>query len=115
MLNPKNLDQISRGILRYLEKTGQINLLPALVETFSRQVKDQTDFQLAHLTTTIPLTDSQLSDLKSALVKLFHQPIKVKSQIDPNLIGGLTIRLGDQLIDLSLKSQLDQLHHQLTT
>ena len=107
------VDQITQGFLRYLTRTGQLSLLPQLARQQLRVAKTQIDSTTAIVHTVVPLTSDQTLELKSVLNHLFNHPVAVKNQISPDLLGGLSIKLGDKVIDISLKHKLDSLHQSL--
>ncbi len=110
-----NADQITRGLIRYLEKNHQLDLLPELVRRQARAAKAKSDPNLAKITTAVTLTKGQLQELTSTLTHVFHRPVTVTNTVNSDLIGGMIIRLGDQVLDLSLQTKLNTLHQQLTS
>ena len=58
-------------------------------------------------------TKQELRTLESLLTKYFRQPVKASVEIDPAVIGGLWIRVGDTVIDGSLRGRLEILRHHL--
>ena len=109
------VDQISKGFLSYLKKTGQLDLLPELARLYLRQVKTKQDPNLAHVYTAIPLSRADLTNLEAVLTQVFSRQIQVKNTLKTDLIGGLYIRIGDKVIDLSLKTKLDSLQNALSS
>ncbi|MBI4035047.1 MAG: ATP synthase F1 subunit delta [Candidatus Chisholmbacteria bacterium] len=112
-LTHSRVDAITRGFIKYLDKTGQIDLLPELARRHLRESRIKFDPHLAKVQTTIPLTPIQRRQLEDILSQTFHRPIKVKASLRPDLIGGMFIRIGDKVIDLSLKTKLDALQDSL--
>jgi len=53
-----------------------------------------------------PLSDARLDDIKSALREIAGKDVQVDLKVDPALIGGLVVRLGDRMIDTSLRTKL---------
>ena len=113
-LHKLQVDQISKGFIKYLDKTGQLGLLPELARQNLRQSKIQFDPHLAKVQTPISLTPEQIIDLEAALSRLFHRSIKVKNTLNHDLIGGMFIRIADKVIDTSLRTKLDTLQETLT-
>lgn len=113
-LTHNRVDTITRGFIRYLTQTGQLGLLPELAKSSLRAAKTQADPHLAQVYAPIPLDKFSVITLEQTLTKLFARPIKVKTALQPDLIGGIFIRVGDKVIDLSLKTKLDTLQNTLT-
>lgn len=98
-----------RAVVDYLKAKNQLGLLYEVAEGLTQAVWTQTDPHLATVTTPLALTASQKLLLKQTLTKRFKQPVKLKTRVDPQLIGGLKITLAGKVIDLSLDRQLNQL------
>jgi F-type H+-transporting ATPase subunit delta len=56
--------------------------------------------------TAVALTDSQASRLATTLEKKVGQPIRINVQIDPNILGGVSIKFADELVDGSVVNRL---------
>jgi F-type H+-transporting ATPase subunit delta len=52
------------------------------------------------------LTDSQRSRLADVLARIYHHPVSVQLNVDPALLGGLSVAVGDEVIDGTLSSRL---------
>ncbi len=113
-LTHNRVDAITRGFIKYLDKTGQLQLLPELARRYLRASKIKFDPHIASIQVPVPLNPTQVANLSDTLGQLFHRPIKVITQIRTDLIGGMFIRVGDKVIDLSLKTKLDTLENALT-
>jgi F-type H+-transporting ATPase subunit delta len=62
-----------------------------------------------------PVSESNLEKIKSRLEQRFKRKVQLTAHIDPTLIGGGIVRIGDQVIDGSLKSKLNELSKHLLT
>jgi len=69
---------------------------------------------VARVTTAVPLSDDQQSRLADSLAREFGGEVRLQVVVDPSLLGGLTVRVGDELIDASVARQLDTAHRKLT-
>ncbi|GAA4164857.1 hypothetical protein GCM10022286_27180 [Gryllotalpicola daejeonensis] len=76
-------------------------------------VADQKQAVLATVTSAQPLTAAQLDRLRAALSKRYGKAIAFNSVIDPELIGGLRVRVGDDVIDSSVATRLSDVRLQL--
>ncbi|MCW2652655.1 MAG: F-type H+-transporting ATPase subunit b atpH [Mycobacterium sp.] len=61
---------------------------------------------IAHVNAAAELTDSQQSRLTELLTRIYNHPVSVQLQIDPELLGGLSISVGDEVVDGTLASRL---------
>jgi F-type H+-transporting ATPase subunit delta len=69
---------------------------------------------IAHVTSAVDLSDDQQERLAGALHREFGREIRLQVVVDPSLLGGLTVRIGDELIDGSVLRHLGAARRQLT-
>jgi F-type H+-transporting ATPase subunit delta len=69
---------------------------------------------IAHVTSAVELTGAEMRDLTAALGRAFGHEVRVQSVVDPALIGGITVQIGDEIIDASVARQLDEARRKLT-
>jgi F-type H+-transporting ATPase subunit delta len=62
-----------------------------------------------------PLTDDELTALTTRLETTTGGRIELQTSVDPSLLGGLVVRVGDRLIDGSVRGRLERLRNQLTS
>lgn len=103
----KKIEEIVEGFLAYLSSSKQLDLLPQIISQLSLRVKEEEE--TAYVTSAIPLTSEEEDKILKFLKQKFGKGFKIKVQVDPKIIGGLTIRIGDQLIDQSLGGRLKTL------
>ncbi len=72
------------------------------------------DRLVAHVTSATSLSADEQRDLAAALSRTFGHELKLQVIVDASLIGGLTVRVGDELIDASVARQLDEARRTLT-
>jgi F-type H+-transporting ATPase subunit delta len=72
------------------------------------------DRLIAHVTSATDLTAEELTGLAEALGREFDGDVRLQVVVDPSLIGGLTVRIGDELIDASVARQLEDARRKLT-
>jgi F-type H+-transporting ATPase subunit delta len=62
------------------------------------------------ITSVVELSAAQLEKVKKAVTKKYGKEMKVVAQLDPSLVGGVTITVGSRQFDGSVRSQLEQIH-----
>ncbi len=89
-------------------------LLP-MADEFGRLVKEDQGIVTARLITARQLEPALMKDIVYELEKTTRKIIEIKTELDPGLIGGIVIVLGDRIIDRSIRYQLSQLKEQMST
>lgn len=84
-----------------------------VLKDFARIVADQDGAELATVTLAAPLDESRLARLQEILATTAGRPVKITTVVDPTLVGGMHIQIGDRVIDGSVKARLDDLRLQL--
>lgn len=84
-----------------------------LVERFAELAAKRQQRWIATVSVTRPLTPTQLSRLQAGLNALYGRELKVNINVDPALIGGIRVQVGDEVLDASVISRLGELQRQL--
>ena len=88
---------------------GRARDLSAIIGKVVEKAAAAQGAEVARVTSAQPLDGDQLDALAQALTTRFHRPISVKVVIDPTILGGLIVQVGDTVIDGSIRTRLDQL------
>ena len=80
--------------------------IDATLATYSHYVSIRKDRLVAHVKSAVKLTDTQLSKLVSALSKQMGRDVHVNIEIDPKILGGISIRYADDVIDGTVVNRL---------
>ncbi|HEU4806772.1 MAG TPA: F0F1 ATP synthase subunit delta [Homoserinimonas sp.] len=100
-------------ILRHLVLQPRGRRINALVRDAAAIVADQTGYAIATVTTAAPLAADQLARLQSGLSANYGRQLKINQVIDTDLVGGVRVQIGDDIIDGSVASRLKELRLQL--
>lgn len=87
--------------------------LRTIVEEFQRLVEDHRGVVRARVTSALPLEEREIKGLVTALESGLQKQIRVVSNVDPGILGGLVVRVGDRIADHSVRTMLTQLREQL--
>ncbi|TJY41886.1 F0F1 ATP synthase subunit delta [Cohnella pontilimi] len=111
-------DKVSEFVLNtvsLLIERGRQGDLPALLEAFRHVSGDALGRADALVTSAKPLGEDEKNKLAGQFGSLIGKTVRVENVVDPALLGGLTVRIGDTLYDGSLRGKLDRLSKQLET
>jgi F-type H+-transporting ATPase subunit delta len=109
-------DHISRptlNLVRLLVQRGKVDLLAQVAREYDRLLREQRGIVEAVVTTPVPLSDGETIAIRDRLAAVTGSEVQLRSELDPALIGGLTVRVGDRLLDASVRGRLDRLRDQL--
>lgn len=101
------------NLVKLLMQEGDLDLLAEVGPALSRVVSGQKAPTKAEITSAVELSDKEKDDLRRALAKQFGDDLVFSFQVNPALMGGLRVRVGDRLIDTSIASRLAALRESL--
>jgi F-type H+-transporting ATPase subunit delta len=108
-----NLGQSVRNLIFLLVRRHRIEQLPRVVAEFIRLDERRQGIVHANATSAAPLTDLEVKALTARLEQMTGGRIALETEVDAALLGGLIVRVGDRLIDGSVRGRLERLRNQL--
>ena len=103
-----------RNFVGILIEADRVALLPEIRALFEDQRNAAEGVAKAMIETAQPLTEAQLVEITSALAKRFGKRIEARVEVNPALIGGARIAVGDTVIDGSVRGKLSTMAQALT-
>lgn len=103
------IDKELLSFLLILIEKGRILYLREKLNQFEQINLEKKNVVIAQVKSVIEMTDEQTSTLKSKLEKMYNKTVIIKHEIDKSIIGGLYVRVGNDVIDGSIKSKLDDM------
>ena len=103
------------NFLTMLAENGRISLLPEIGAQFQVLKNAQLGAADAEITSAFALSDAQVAELVGVLEKKFGRKLNPSVTVDPSLIGGVRVLVGDEVLDTSVRAKLQQMHVALTS
>jgi F-type H+-transporting ATPase subunit delta len=109
-----NMSEAGKNLLGLLLRNGRAELLPEISKLYEEFKERDEGLVEADVASAFPLTDGQLQALVAQLEGRFKRKVVARTTVDPALIGGAVIRVGDEVLDGSVRGKLDALAAALT-
>ncbi|RST30426.1 F0F1 ATP synthase subunit delta [Sphingomonas ginkgonis] len=103
------LDPITTRFLGVLAKNGRLSQLGEVIRLFTRLSADHRGETTAEVVSARPLDDEQVAQLKQQLRARAGRDVMIDARVDPSILGGIVVRLGSQMIDVSIRTKLNTL------
>jgi len=100
-------------VLELLLDKRRLNLLPQIETAYHHMLNEKKNIVSASLTCADKLDDAAIANIKARLTEHLGKRLELDVKVDPSLIGGVVLRLGDQVIDGSIKGKLQSLERVL--
>ena len=101
-------DQLLSFLLILIEK-GRILYLREKLNEMEKIHREKNNTLLAMIKTAVPLLDSEMENLNRILEKKYNKKIIITAEVDKSILGGVFIRVGNDVIDGTIKSKLDEM------
>ncbi|MEC9070821.1 MAG: ATP synthase F1 subunit delta [Myxococcota bacterium] len=103
----------TRRFLYTLLDAGRLDELGGVSEAFN-EILDQVDGRMrAEVTSAIPMEAGDLTRVQTSLERLTSKKVTVTATVDPELLGGVRIQMGNVVLDGSVRTQLNRMRDQL--
>lgn len=103
------------NLLGLLVQRGRIEDLPRVATEFQRLDNERLGITPARAISAAPLEPAEVTALTARLEQMTGGRIELEQEVDPSLLGGLVVRVGDRLIDGSVRGRLERLRNQLVS
>lgn len=110
-----DLSEPVRNLVLLLLRRGRIEQLPRVATEFARLDDQRKGLTQAIATSAAPLDAKEVAAITSRLEQLVGGSVELQTDVDPSILGGLVVRIGDQLIDGSVLGRLERLRNQLAS
>ena len=103
------LPEAAKNFLKAVIDNGRISVLPEIADQFRALKNAKMGSSDATVFSAFALDAAALADLSATLEKRFGKKLNVKVELQPELIGGVRVVVGDEVLDTSVKARLEQM------
>lgn len=100
---------IARNTIALLIDNGRLRVLPEIARSLREEADKRAGVLRAQVKSAAPLPEAYVGKLQAALEKRFGKKVVLQREVDPKLLAGIVTRVGDTIIDGSLRARLDEL------
>lgn len=106
-------NSVTSSFLNLLVDKRREEVLPAAYEEFSRQADEARNLVRAKVTVAAPLVPAQETALRAALEQRTGKHVEMETSVEPGILGGVVVRMGDTILDGSVRGSLERLRERL--
>ena len=103
------LSKLTENFIGLIIKKNRVHYILEMISAFNNLLSELKGIKSANITSAYELSDEEVSKIKMKLKDKFNSDFKINLLTDSSLIGGLKIQVGSQMIDSSIKNQLNLL------
>lgn len=104
-----SLSPEQRNFVQLLAANERLSVLPEIVHIYEGLKNGSEGVLDARVESAYPLSEQQVADVVGTLEAKYGRKVKVEVSVNPDLIGGISIRIGDEVLDTSVRGKLAQL------
>lgn len=109
----QNSDPELLEFLYFLLERKRVDLLPDIASSYAKLVNAKLGALEIGITTTVAIDKEMKEKIKQALENRFKKKVLIKDSVDPQILGGMVLKIGNQVMDGSIKAELSKLKDHL--
>lgn len=106
LVESMKVDKVPANFLNLLVEKKRAVILPEIAEEFRMMVDEEKNISHGTVTSAVELSDELQAKVQAALETLTGKKVELSTSVDPSLIGGIVAKVGDLVLDGSIKTQL---------
>ncbi|KAL4656597.1 ATP synthase subunit O, mitochondrial [Arapaima gigas] len=107
----EKLSPITINLINVLAENGRLTLTSDVISAFGKMMSAHRGEVICSVTTAQPLDQANMTELKTALNGFLQkeETLKLETKIDPSILGGMVVSIGDKYVDMSTKTKIQKL------
>ncbi len=101
------------NLMALLASRGLVDMLPGIADVFQEMLDAHQGIERAEVVSAVSLTDEQQHQVTQMLNDLSGKDVRLTTRVDPEILGGLVIRVGDKVMDGSARARLQNMRREL--
>ena len=108
-----SVDGLARNLLAVLARRSLAHLLPDIADEFGSLVDEHNGIARGEVVSAVPLSEQQAEKVNDVLSNIVGRPLRLSVAVDPAIVGGVVARVGDRVIDGSVRTTLREMRREL--
>ena len=104
---------LALNLMALLTSRGQAGMLPGIADRFQEMLYAHQGVERAEVVSAVSLTGEQQQQVTQMLTELSGKDVRLTTRVDPEILGGLVIRVGDKVMDGSARTRLQNMRREL--
>ncbi len=109
----KEIHEYSRNTIALLIQNNSLNDFKTFLQTLETVAREISNHYECTITTAVEIDDNTKKQIQQALEKRFKGTVRIQTEVDSSIVGGLVVRCGDWKYQSTIQSKLQQLHNHL--
>ncbi len=109
-----DIQPLAKNLAKVLVQKGRAADARSVATAFGRMADEAEGIAHAEVASAVDLTPEQLADIERKLSQSMGKRVRATASVDPSLMGGIIVKVGDRLVDGSIRSRLKQLKRELS-
>ncbi len=101
--------QITQNFLKLVATNRRLFALPSMISAFLAMAADARGEVSASAVSAAPMSDEQIKSIRMEIESMIGKAVILETRVDPDLLGGLIVKVGSKMIDSSLRTKLNKL------
>ena len=110
------IEDAEAAFLNFLELVIENHRMPAIFRIrrgFDELWEEENRLLPVQVTSAVPLNDAVVQDIGSTIGEQTGRQVELSSSVDPDILGGIVVRVGNSILDASIRNRLEQLRKQV--
>jgi len=104
-----SIGEPAKNLVRTVIENGRFAVLPEIAAQFQSLVDARSGTSQATVESAFPISEQQLAEVKSVMERRFLRNLELHVVVKPELIGGVRVIVGDEVLDTSIRARLEQM------
>ena len=109
-----SVEEDTKSLFRLLQENKRFEILEAIAAQFNVQFDDMNGVEVANVTTAFPITADLEAKILAKATSMSTKKITIQNTIDPSIIGGFILRIGDKQYNASVSNRLQELKREFS-